>query len=194
MFDYQQPTLRQRKSNTTRDSDDHHQRQRASMPNSPCHRRAVSVLEDVARCLDTHHPPRDPLSHPKTPTYPPMAPTLAPECGTLGMDPESSVAPTVAPCVDLPPNLTLLVTPHTTHCWSHHTPHTAGHTTQHHCWSQRATSLTAPTRAHTLRPTHEHGHGSEEHSNLRQGPSQISYHQHTEIPCPTLTDLIGREQ
>ena len=122
MLDYQQSTLRQPKSNTTHDSDDHHQRQgRASMPSSPCHRRAVSVLEDVARCLDTHHPPRDPQSHPKTPTYPPMAPTLTPECGTLGMEPESSVAPTVAPCVDLPPNLTLLVTPHPTHCWSHHT-------------------------------------------------------------------------
>ena len=132
MLDYQQSTLRQPKSNTTHDSDDQHQRQRrASMPNSPCHRRAVSVLEDVARCLDTHHPPRDPQSHPKTPTYPPMAPTLAPECGTLGMEPESSVAPTVAPCVDLPPNLTLLVTPHTTHCWSHHTPHTAGHNAPH---------------------------------------------------------------
>ena len=107
------------------------------MPNSPCHRRAVSVLEDVARCLDTHHPPRDPLSHPKTPTYPPMAPTLAPECGTVGMEPESSVAPTVAPCVDLPPNLTLLVTPHNTtaghnapyllrrqHGRTHYVPHT----------------------------------------------------------------------
>ena len=151
------------------------------MPNSPCHRRAVSVLEDVARCLDTHHPPRDPQSHPKTPTYPPMAPTLAPECGTL--------SPVWHPLWHL-----VWTSPPIWPCWSHHTPHTAGHNTHHHCWSQRATSLTAPTRAHTLRPTHEHGHGSEEHSNLRQGPSQISYHQHTEIACPTLTDLIGREQ
>ena len=140
------------------------------------------------------------LGHPpptQGPTEPPQDTHIPPNgthSGTRVWHPESSVAPTVAPCVDLPPNLTLLVTPHTTHCWSHHTPHTAGHTTQHHCWSQRATFLTAPTRAHTLRPTHEHGHGSEEHSNLRQGPSQISYHQHTEIPCPTLTDLIGREQ
>ena len=96
------------------------------MPNSPCHRRAVSVLEDVARCLDTHHPPRDPQSHPKTPTYPPMAPTLAPECGTL--------SPVCTHCGTLcgpPPQSdpaghtthhTLLVTPHNT---------TAGHNAPH---------------------------------------------------------------
>ena len=67
------------------------------------------------------------LGHPpptQGPTEPPQDTHIPPNgthSGTRVWHPESSVAPTVAPCVDLPPNLTLLVTPHTTHCWSHHT-------------------------------------------------------------------------
>ena len=131
------------------------------------------------------------LGHPpptQGPTEPPQDTHIPPNgthSGTRVWHPESSVAPTVAPCVDLPPNLTLLVTPHhtllvtphTTQGWSHHTPHTAGHTTHH---TPHTAGHNAP---HLLRRQHGRTHyvphtntGTDQKNIQILDRAQVKYH------------------